>query len=130
MYETTREDRRADAARANALRDQLRDAGRVHHVVWVVNDRVRRELKRRGLPYARGELTQFGAPMEQLLHILITEDAAQIIREHALPWLKRREQAACTIAKRALPWLYQPNGPMVRRGMRELGSLLEPASIS
>tara|TARA_B110001452_G_scaffold256462_1_gene249829 strand:+ start:301 stop:498 length:198 start_codon:yes stop_codon:yes gene_type:complete len=62
--------------------------------------------------------------MEQLLHILISEDAAQIIREHTLPWLKRREQAACTIAKRALPWLYQPNGPMVRRGMRELGSLL------
>ena len=125
MYETTREERRADAARANELRDQLRAEGRVHERVWVVNDRVRRELKKRGLPYKRGELAQFGAPMHELLKLLIWNDAAQVIYEHALPWLKRREQAADFIAKYTLPWLYQPNGPMVRRGRRVLGSLLE-----
>ena len=124
MYETTRQERRADAAHANELRDQLRDEGRSHEVVWVVNDRVRRQRQQKGLPYKRGELTQWGEPMRQLLYIMILKDAAQVIHEHALPWLKRREQAACTIAKRALSWLYQPNGPMVRRGTRELGSLL------
>ena len=121
---TTRQERQSDAARANELRVQLRDEGRGHEVVWVVNDRVRRKLQQKGLPYKRGELSQWGESMEQLLHFMILEDAAQVIREHALPWLKRRDQAACTIAKRALPWLYQPNGPIVRRGTRQLGSLL------
>jgi len=130
MYETTRQERRADAAHANELRDQLREEGRRDQLVIVVNDRVRRQLQQKGLPYKRGELTQWGGPMYQLVYLLTLQDAAQVIRSHVLSWLKRREQAASTIAKRALPWLYQPNGPMVRRGMRELGTILESASIS
>ena len=121
---TTRQERQSDAARANELRDRLRAEGRRDQLVIVVNDRVRRKLQQKGLPYKRGELSQWGESMWQLLHFMILEDAAQVIREHALPWLKRRDQAACTIAKRALPWLYQPNGPIVRRGTRQLGSLL------
>ena len=58
--------------------------------------------------------------MEQLLLILSWKNAAQVIREHALKWLRRREQAADFIAKCTLPWLYQPGGPMLRRDLRTL----------
>ena len=131
MYEfTTRQERRADAAHANELRDQLREEGRRDQLVIVVNDRVRRQLQQKGLPYKRGELTQWGGPMYQLVYLLTLQDAAQVIRSHVLSWLKRREQAADFIAKRALPWLYRPAGPMVKRGARDLSSLLESVSIS
>jgi hypothetical protein len=120
MYKTTRQERRSDAARANELRNRLKAEGRGHERVVVVNDRVRRQLQQRGLPYQRGELTQWGASMEQLLLILSWKNAAQVIREHALKWLRRREQAADFIAKCMLPWLYQPGGPMLRRDLRTL----------
>ena len=120
MYKTTRQERRSDAARANELRNRLIAEGRGHERVVVVNDRVRRQLQQRGLPYQRGELTQWGASMEQLLRILVLKNAAQVIREHALKWLRRREQAADFIAKCTLPWLYQPGGPMLRRDLRTL----------
>ena len=107
MYETTRQERESDAAHAN--RHSYRMLVGSHHQQSLLS-----------LPYA------------MYLQVLTLQDAAQVIRSHVLSWLKRREQAASTIAKRALPWLYQPNGPMLRRGMRELGSLLllESASIS
>ena len=114
-----RQERLADSIRAQQVRDRL------NVEVVVVNDRVRRRLRSKRLPFERGELAQWGAAMGELLHWMILEDAGEVILAHALPWLKRREQAASTIAKRALRWLYQPNGPMVRRGARDLGSLIE-----
>ena len=120
MYKTTRQGRRSDAARVNELRNKLKAEGRGHERVVVVDDRIRRQLQQRSLPYQRGELTQWGASMEQLLLILVWKDAAEVIREHALKWLRMREQAADFIAKCMLPWLYQPGGPMLRRDLRAL----------
>ena len=129
MYEPTRQGRRSDAARANELRNKLKAEGRGHERVVVVNDGVRRQLQQRGLPYQRGELAHWGAPMEQLLLILVWKDAAQVIREHALKWLRRREQAAEFIAKCTLPWLYQPGGPMLCRDLRTLDFVENPSPL-
>ena len=105
MYETTRQERESDAAHAN--RHSYRMLVGSHHQQSLLS-----------LPYA------------MYLQVLTLQDAAQVIRSHVLSWLKRREQAADFIAKRALPWLYRPAGPMVKRGARDLSSLLESVSIS
>ena len=95
MYETTRQERLSDAARAQQLRGRLKDKGRQNERVIVVTDRMRM-LMQLGLPYKRGEL--FPA-MGGLLSRLALHDAANVIRSHVLPWLERREQAAAMITK-------------------------------
>jgi len=96
MRETTRQERLADAARAQQLRVRLKDKGRQNDRVIVVTDRMRMELMKLGLPYKRGEL--FSA-MGGVLSRLALHDAADVIRSHVLPWLERREQAAAMITK-------------------------------
>ena len=96
MRETTRQERLADAARAQQLRVRLKDKGRQNDRVIVVTDRMRMELMKLGLPYKRGEL--FPA-MGGLLSRLALHDAADVIRSHVLPWLERRKQAAAIITK-------------------------------
>ena len=117
MCATTRHERAADAVRAQQLRNKLDAEGKRGEVVAVVNDRVRMRLKQRGLPYKRGHLIPEMGP---LLVVLARNDAVDVIRLHVLAWLQRRERAAAVIARRALPWLYGPDGPMSRRGARDL----------
>ena len=83
MYETTRQERLSDAARAQQLRGRLKDKGRQNERVIVVTDRMRMQLMQAGLPYKRGELfPAMGGLLSRLP--LALHDAANVIHLHVL----------------------------------------------